>query len=78
MCLDLKWCRDEYFGCNISDPVLGRLVIVNLYGSVQMPYIIGVARLNITITPADELGAVFVVGLDDIYLAELSPFYEPF
>jgi hypothetical protein len=76
--LDLKWRRDEYFGWNISDPVLGQLVKVNLYGSVQMAYTIGVARLNITITPADELGAVFLVGLDDIYSAELSPFYEPF
>ena len=35
----------------------------------------GVARLNMTITPVHELGAISLVGLDDIYSIEDGSFY---
>ena len=28
--LDLKWCLDEFFGWNVSNPFLGQLVKANL------------------------------------------------
>jgi hypothetical protein len=76
--LDLKWCLDEYFGWNVSDPFLGQLVTANLSGLVHLVYIINITPVNVTVTPVDMHGNSVVIGFDDIYSAEHGPFYEKF
>ncbi|CAF1456495.1 unnamed protein product [Rotaria sordida] len=76
--LDLKWCLDQFFGWNVSHPSLGQLVTANIFGTVHMAYIIGFEQANVVVSPADMSGNSVVIGHEDIYSAEDSPFYEKF
>ena len=76
--LDLKWCLDQYFGWNVSDPYLGQMVTANIVGLVHLAYIIEINDENLVLIPTDMLGSSVVVGFDDIYSAEDGPFYEKF
>jgi hypothetical protein len=74
--LDRKWCLDQYFGWNVSDPFLGQLVTANLFRLVHLAYVIDISHVNITVIPVDMFGNCVPVGLDDIYSAEDGPFFE--
>ena len=76
--LDLKWCLDQYFSWNVSDPYLGQVVTANIFGLVHLAYIIDINDENLVLIPTGMLGSSVVVGFDDIYSAEDGPFYENF
>lgn len=76
--LDLKWCLDEFFYFNVTNPYSGQLVTANIFGRAHIAYIVEVHPMNILVTPVDMLGHTVTIGFDDIYTAEDSPFYEHF
>ncbi|CAF1208994.1 unnamed protein product [Rotaria magnacalcarata] len=76
--LDVKWCLDEFFYWNVSNPSLGQLVIANIFERVHIAYIIEIHPRNVKVALVDMLLNTVMIGLDDIYTAEDSPFYEQF
>ena len=74
--LNLKWCFDEYFGGPIANLKLGEIVTANVFGNVHLAYILDITSFGVTLVSADTLTVLPVVGLDDIYTAEYSPFFH--
>jgi len=74
--LNLKWCFDEYFGGPISEPNLGQLVTANVIGVVHLAYIVDITSSSVIVLSADTFSISAVVGFDDIYSAEYSPFFD--
>ncbi|CAF1262276.1 unnamed protein product [Adineta ricciae] len=76
--LNLKWCLDEFFGFNVDKPVLGQLVVANVFGIVHLAYIIEIHSTHLMVLSANTLAETFLVKYDDIYRGEYSPFYDNF
>jgi hypothetical protein len=74
--LNLKWCFDEYFGGPIPDPILGRIITANVFGTVHLGYIVNITSFSITLVSVDTLTVLPTIGPDDIYSAENSPFFH--
>ena len=76
--LDLQWCLNKYFRINVSNPTVGQLVMVNIFGSMRFAYITNVSGIYITISPVERFGYFVVVCCDDIYTAHHTPSYNHF
>lgn len=74
--LDLKWCLDEFFGGPLSEFSLGQIVTANIFGVVRLGYIVNTTSFGLTVLPADTFGSVAVIGFDDVYSGEHSPFFH--
>ncbi|CAF3468696.1 unnamed protein product [Rotaria socialis] len=65
---NLKWCLDEFFYWNVSNPSLGQLVIANIFGRVHIAYIIEIHPKNVKVAPADMLWNTAIIEPDAIYI----------
>ncbi len=57
---------------------MGQFVTDNIFGLVNLAYIIVISPANVTVIPVDEFANSVIVGFDDIYSVEDEPFYEKF
>ncbi len=70
--LNLKWC----FGGPIWEPILGQIITANVLGVVHLAYIVNITSSSVIIIPADTLSIPAIVGFDDIYSPEDTPFFD--